>query len=147
MILTRRLGNCHYHSRPSSDLVYAHQSLRNRAIRHAMSPTRSSDASSLADYLDAGMKAHPISKGDGSPATSGNTTQDRQSHSLTPQAPVRSTLASINIVAACTSSLMITSALGPAFSIFLPYVGDDLNIQRDDLQWIMSAYSISSVST
>ena len=41
---------------------------------------------------------------------------------------------------------MITSALGSAVTISLPYVGKDLNIQKDDLQWILSAYSISSVS-
>ena len=41
---------------------------------------------------------------------------------------------------------MITSALGSAVTISLPYVGKDLNIRKDDLQWILSAYSISSVS-
>ena len=112
-----------------------------------MSPTRSPATFSLADSLDAGtgIKLPHISKGDESPETWDETTQDRQSVSPTPQPPVRSTLASINIVAACTSSLMITSALGSAVTISLPYVGEDLHIQKESLQWILSAYSISSV--
>ena len=111
-----------------------------------MSPTRSPALLSLADSLDAGtgIKLRPISKGDESPEM-WDKTQDRQNVSPTPQAPVRSTLASINIVAACTSSLMITSALGSAVTISLPYVGEDLHIQKESLQWILSAYSISSV--
>jgi|SRR6266850_3580584 len=116
-------------------------------MQHAMSPTRSpGDSLSLVDSLDAGLKAHLVRKGDENPVTLEKTTQDRhQNISPTPQAPVRSTLASINIVAACTSSLMITSALGSAFTISLPYVGEDLGIQKNHLQWILSAYSISSV--
>ncbi|KAN0121010.1 efflux transporter [Russula decolorans] len=39
---------------------------------------------------------------------------------------------------------MITSALGSAVTISLPYMGKDLNIRKGDLQWILSAYSISS---
>ena len=112
-----------------------------------MSPTRSPDGSlSLADSLDVGLKVHLVRKGDENPVTLEKTTQDRhQSISPAPQAPVRGTLASINIVAACTSSLMITSALGSAFTISLPYVGEDLGIRKNHLQWILSAYSISSV--
>ena len=112
-----------------------------------MPPTRSPATLSLADSLDigTGIKLRPISKGNESPETWDKTTQDRQSLSPTPQAPVRSTLASINIVAACTSSLMITSALGSAVTISLPYIGQDLRIQKENLQWILSAYSISSV--
>jgi hypothetical protein len=40
---------------------------------------------------------------------------------------------------------MITSALGSAVTISLPYVAEDLHIQKENLQWILSAYSISSV--
>ena len=118
-----------------------------RATRSLMSLTRSPDIFSLADSLDAGsgIKLRPISKGVESPETWNETPQDRRSPSPTPQAPARSTLASINIVAACTSSLMITSAFGSAVTISLPYVGEDLHIQKESLQWILSAYSISSV--
>jgi hypothetical protein len=41
---------------------------------------------------------------------------------------------------------MITSALGSAVTISLPYIEKDLDIQKGDLQWVLSAYSISSVS-
>lgn len=118
-----------------------------RATRSLMSLTRSPDIFSLADSLDAGpgIKMRPISKGVENPETWDETTQDRESLPRTPRAPVRSTLASVNIVAACTSSLMITSALGSAVTISLPYVAEDLHIQKESLQWILSAYSISSV--
>lgn len=91
-----------------------------------------------------------VSKGTKRLVAWGGKAQGRRRPSLTPQlcpqVPIRSALASINIVAACTSSLMITSALGSAVTISLPYVGKDLNVQKDELQWILSAYSISSVS-
>ena len=78
--------------------------------------------------------------------TWGEKPQDSEPPLLTAQAPIRSAFASINIVVACTSSLMITSALGSAVTISLPFMGKDLNIRKGDLQWILSAYSISSVS-
>ena len=111
-----------------------------------MSPPGAHDAFSLPKFLYARVKVRTASEGTERPIAWGGKAQGRQLPSLTPQAPVRSTLASISIVAACTSSLMITSALGSAVTISLPYVGKDLNIQKDDLQWILSAYSISSVS-
>jgi len=61
-----------------------------------------------------------------------------------PPAPTRSTVASVCIVAACTSSLMMSIALGASVSILLPYVGKDLHIPKENLQWILNAYSISS---
>jgi hypothetical protein len=102
------------------------------------------DSLSYSDSLDVDLKAHFDPKGNESPATLEKTTQD-QIISPTTQVPARSTLASINIVAACTSSVMITTALGPAVTISLSYVGEDLHIRKNDLQWILSAYSISSV--
>lgn len=35
-------------------------------------------------------------------------------------------------------------ALGPSVSILLPYTGKDLHIPKENLQWIINAYSISS---
>ncbi len=63
-----------------------------------------------------------------------------------PSAQERSTIASVCIVAACTSALMMSAALGPAISILLPYAGENLHIQKDSLQWIVNAYSITSVN-
>ncbi len=105
-------------------------------MRHTISPPGSPNTLSPRKTLCARVRARPVPKGPENPPT----------WPLTPQAPVRSALASINIVMACTSSLMITSALGSAVTISLPYVGKDLNIQKGDLQWVLSAYSISSVS-
>lgn len=69
--------------------------------------------------------------------------------SVKPQAPdasTRSTFASICIVAACTSAQLMSIGLGPAYAISVPYAGKDLHIPKDGLQWILNAYSISSVS-
>jgi hypothetical protein len=63
----------------------------------------------------------------------------------TPQQPARSIFVSVCIVAACTSSMVMNIALGPTVAITIPYAGKDLNIQKDNLQWIVSAYSITSV--
>jgi MFS family permease len=110
-----------------------------------MPPLSPPSALSPGDSLYTGAKVSSVSKGPERPSW-GEKAQDSEPPSLTPQAPVRSALASINIVVACTSSLMITSALGSAVTISLPYMGKDLNIRKGDLQWILSAYSISSVS-
>ncbi|KAI9440323.1 major facilitator superfamily-domain-containing protein [Lactarius indigo] len=68
------------------------------------------------------------------------------SSSLTPQppAPTRSTFASICIVAACTSAELTSIGLCPAYAISVPYANKDLHIQKENLQWIFNAYSISS---
>ena len=111
-----------------------------------MSPPSPHDALSPRESLYASVKMRLVSKGPERLVARGGKAQGRRRPSLIPQAPGRSALASINIVAACTSSLMITSALGSAVTISLPYVGKDLNVQKDELQWVLSAYSISSVS-
>lgn len=69
--------------------------------------------------------------------------------SVKPQAPdasTRSIFASICIVAACTSAQLLSIGLGPAYAISVPYAGKDLHIPKDGLQWILNAYSISSVN-
>jgi MFS family permease len=66
------------------------------------------------------------------------------SHAPQPPTPKRSTFASVCIVAACTSSLMMSIALGPSVSVLLPYAGKDLHIKQEDLQWVVNAYSLSS---
>lgn len=126
-------------------LVCLPESPRKRAIRLPMPPLNPPGAFSPGDSQYTSAKVCSVSKGPERP-TWGEKAQDSESPSLTPQAPVRSAFASINIVVACTSSLMITSALGSAVTISLPYMGKDLNIRKGDLQWILSAYSISSVS-
>jgi MFS family permease len=110
-----------------------------------MPPLSPPSVLSPGNFMHTSSKVRSVSKGPERP-TWGEKVQDSESPSSTPQAPVRSALASINIVVACTSSLMITSALGSAVTISLPYMEKDLNIRKGDLQWILSAYSISSVS-
>jgi hypothetical protein len=115
------------------------------SVLYDMSPLSPPGTLSLGDSLYTSAKVCSVPKGP-ERSTWGEKAQDSEPPSLTPQAPVRSALKSINIVVACTSSLMITSALGSAVTISLPYMGKDLNIRKGDLQWILSAYSISSVS-
>jgi len=127
-------------------LVYLPESSLKRAIQHPMPPLSPPGALSPpgdSQYTSANVCSVP--KDPERPAW-GEKAQDSEPPSVTSQAPVRSALASINIVVACTSSLMITSALGSAVTISLPYMGKDLDIRKGDLQWILSAYSISSVS-
>jgi len=114
---------------------------RKRAVRHKMPP---SDMS-LSDPQDATQNVYVLSKGADFPETWSKKTLEPPNPSLTSKVPARSALRSILIAAACTSSLMITTGLGSALTISLPYAGDDLHIPKNDLQWILSAFSISSV--
>jgi hypothetical protein len=111
-----------------------------------MSPPSSVDALSHREFPDASVKVHLIPKCIERFMVWGGKAQGRQHPTSAPQVTVRSALASISIIVACTSSLMITSALGSVVTISLPYVGKYLNIRKDDLQRILSAYSMSSVS-
>jgi hypothetical protein len=63
-----------------------------------------------------------------------------------PEQSTRSIFLSVCVVATCTSSMVMNIAMGPTVAILIPYAGKDLNIQKNNLQWIVSAYSISSVS-
>ena len=104
------------------------------------------DASSLVGYQDPQKDLLPVS----SDTESRDMWRDYQELSLVKVLPslqpaTRSTFASACIIAACTSSMMMHVALSSAVAISLPYAGKDLHIQKDDLQWIVNAYSISSV--
>ncbi|KAH9024609.1 efflux transporter [Lactarius hengduanensis] len=92
-------------------------------------------------------KTHSVSQSTKNPAVwNGKAEVDRRSPSpsTAPPASTRSTFASICIVAACTSAQLTSIGLGPAYAISVPYAGKDLHIQKENLQWILSAYSISS---
>ena len=99
-------------------------------------------------------KTRPVSPGAQSPTPlDGKAEVDRRSLSSSDPSPAqlapastRSTFASICIVAACTSAQLTSIGLGPAYAISVPYAGKDLHIQKEDLQWILNAYSISSVN-
>ncbi|KAH9052314.1 efflux transporter [Lactarius vividus] len=106
--------------------------------------------SDLSPVVIIGEKTGPVLQSTKSPAAWDGKVEvlDRCSPgpSPTPQPPAstRSTFASICIVAACASAQLTSIGLGPAYSISVPYAGKDLHIQKENLQWILNAYSISS---
>jgi hypothetical protein len=87
----------------------------------------------------------PVSPSNESPPAWVEKAEDGRSSLHLRQPPARSAFASVCVVAACTSSMMMNVAMGPAAAIDLPYAGKNLNIQKDKLQWILNAYAISSV--
>lgn len=50
----------------------------------------------------------------------------------------------VGIVATCTTAMILNTASATAASIALPTIGRDLNIEEYKLQWIVSAYTLSS---
>ncbi|KAF7378142.1 MFS general substrate transporter [Mycena sanguinolenta] len=58
--------------------------------------------------------------------------------------PTRSTWRSVLIVATTTLAMVTNIASSTAPSIFLPVIGRDLNIEEDQLQWLVSSFSLSS---
>ncbi|KAI0251788.1 putative efflux transporter [Lactifluus subvellereus] len=105
------------------------------------------DASSPVDSRDPEKNVLPVSSGTDSLSVRRDYqgwSQVRDLRSESRQPATRSLFASVCIIAACTSSMMMNIALGPAVAISLPYAGKDLHIQKGDLQWIVNAYSISS---
>lgn len=49
------------------------------------------------------------------------------------------------IIAACTLAMMNNIGTGPSIAVALPDIGRDLDISAANLQWIISAYSLTSV--
>ncbi|GBE89981.1 efflux transporter [Sparassis crispa] len=58
--------------------------------------------------------------------------------------PQRSTLRSVGLIATCTTAMILNTFNVTALAIALPTIGRDLNIPEYRLQWIISAYSLSS---
>ncbi|OBZ72344.1 hypothetical protein A0H81_07345 [Grifola frondosa] len=67
-----------------------------------------------------------------------------KSASSTHLPPQRSTWASITLIATCTLATILNAASSSAVSIALPAIGRDLDIPEYRLQWVISAYSLSS---
>ncbi|KAF8836185.1 efflux transporter, partial [Paxillus ammoniavirescens] len=61
-----------------------------------------------------------------------------------PLLPNRSTARSIAIVATCTAAMVVNVSNSTSVSISLPDIGKAINIEEDQLQWLLSAYSLSS---
>ncbi|KAG1738412.1 major facilitator superfamily domain-containing protein [Suillus paluster] len=62
----------------------------------------------------------------------------------TPEVPRRSTFRSILLVMTCTFAMVLQTSNTTSVSIALPTIGQDIGIQEDQLQWLVSAYSLSS---
>ncbi|OAX31939.1 MFS general substrate transporter [Rhizopogon vinicolor AM-OR11-026] len=56
----------------------------------------------------------------------------------------RSLLRSVFIVVTCTAAMVVNISNTTSVSISLPTIGKDIDIQEDQLQWLASAYSLSS---
>ncbi|KAJ7218209.1 MFS general substrate transporter [Mycena rebaudengoi] len=56
----------------------------------------------------------------------------------------RSALHSIAIVAVCTSAMVVTNAANSSVSVTLHTIGDELHVTEAYLQWLVSAYPLSS---
>ncbi|KIJ11533.1 the Drug:H+ antiporter-2 family [Paxillus involutus ATCC 200175] len=56
----------------------------------------------------------------------------------------RSTARSIAIVATCTAAMVVNVSNSTSVSISLPDIGKAIDIEEDQLQWLLSAYSLSS---
>ncbi|KAJ8480720.1 hypothetical protein ONZ45_g15560 [Pleurotus djamor] len=62
-----------------------------------------------------------------------------------PDAPKsRSLLQSILLITACTMTMLVNLSNSTAPSIALPTIGRELSIPENQLQWIISAYSLTS---
>ncbi|KAJ7769064.1 MFS general substrate transporter [Mycena maculata] len=59
-------------------------------------------------------------------------------------APKRPAWKSVLLVLICTLAMITNIASSTSVSVFLPVVGDDLGIPEDQLQWLVSAFSLSS---
>ncbi|KAJ6498364.1 major facilitator superfamily domain-containing protein [Mycena vitilis] len=73
-----------------------------------------------------------------------NTNENASSASEPMPVTTRPTWQSALLVATCTLAMITNLASGAAVSIFLPVIGQDLNIPEAQLQWIVSAFSLSS---
>lgn len=55
-----------------------------------------------------------------------------------------STFQTVGLIATCTTAMLINSSNNTAVAIALPTLGRDLNIPQYRLQWVISAYTLSS---
>ncbi|KAF9034485.1 putative efflux transporter [Hymenopellis radicata] len=62
---------------------------------------------------------------------------------LPSRAPL-STARAVALIATCTMAMLVNSSNTTSVAISLPAIGDDLNIQEAQLQWLVSAYALSS---
>ncbi|KAJ7140142.1 MFS general substrate transporter [Mycena filopes] len=61
-----------------------------------------------------------------------------------PTRPARPAWRSVLLVLICTLAMVTNLASSTSVSVFLPIIGRDLGIQENQLQWLVSAFSLSS---
>jgi MFS family permease len=61
-----------------------------------------------------------------------------------PPSSQRSLARSIGIVATCTAAMLVVTSNATSVSISLPLIGKAIDIQENQLQWLISAYSLTS---
>ncbi|KAK7691163.1 hypothetical protein QCA50_006266 [Cerrena zonata] len=72
------------------------------------------------------------------------TTNSSLKTDVSPPRLARSRLSIIGLIITCTAAMVLNTANSTAISIALPTIGRDLGIVENKLQWLVSAYSLSS---
>ncbi|KAF5381607.1 hypothetical protein D9615_005507 [Tricholomella constricta] len=75
---------------------------------------------------------------------SGERDRDLEREADTSGHPTRSSLTSVILVLTCTFAMIVNNANNTAVSISLSIIGRDLDIEEIQLQWLVSAYPLSS---
>lgn len=70
--------------------------------------------------------------------------ESKSEQTLAPRGPRRSTFKSIGLIATCAGAMIVNTASNTSTAIALPSVGKDLRIKEDQLQWLVSAFALSS---
>ncbi|KAJ7490688.1 MFS general substrate transporter [Mycena latifolia] len=70
--------------------------------------------------------------------------QTREDSSTPNGALTRPAWKSVLLVLICTLAMIINLASSSSISVFLPVIGDDLHVPANQLQWLVSAFSVSS---
>lgn len=78
------------------------------------------------------------------PRSTTSTPTPTHTHAHSPKTKM-STQKGLGIIAACTLAMMNNVGSGPAITVTLPDIGQDLGIPAANLQWVISAYSLTSV--
>lgn len=90
---------------------------------------------------DQDVELQSPAKGDKKHAESGRSMEELSGTSQERATKERSSLRSFGIAATTVLAMSLNSGSASALNIALPTMGEDLNINDDELQWFISAYS------
>ncbi|THV03627.1 MFS general substrate transporter [Dendrothele bispora CBS 962.96] len=85
-----------------------------------------------------------IEKGKSTAMTSPDTLDVDAQSAQSPRPRTMTPLRSMALVTTCTLAMITNLASSAAVSVFLPIIGQELNVAEDSLQWTVSAFSLSS---